>query len=243
MKVFYSELAAFWPLLSPVEDYEEEAEEVARVIEEALPSARTMLELGSGGGHNAFHLKQRFALTLTDLSREMLDVSAALNPECVHVEGDMRTLALDATFDVVFVHDAIDYMTTREDLALAVDTAYRHCAPGGVALFCPDAVRERFEPGTEAGGSDASDGRGIRYLEWSYDLGPDDTRGVVQYAFVLRERDGSVRTLHETHTFGLFPESTWHETLEARGFDVRVVTERTSEARAPRRFFLGRRPR
>lgn len=58
MHVFYSELAPFWPLLSPVEEYADEAAWIARVIGSRAPSARTLLELGSGGGHNAFHLAQ-----------------------------------------------------------------------------------------------------------------------------------------------------------------------------------------
>ena len=75
-----------------------------------------MLELGSGGGNNASHLKRRFQLTLVDRSPEMLAVSRRLNPECEHVEGDMRTVRLGRTFDAVFVHDAIAYITTEDDL-------------------------------------------------------------------------------------------------------------------------------
>ena len=36
------------------------------------PEARTLLELGSGGGNNASHLKARFECTLTDLSPDVL---------------------------------------------------------------------------------------------------------------------------------------------------------------------------
>ena len=46
----------------------------------------------------------------------MLALSATLNPECEHLEGDMRTLRLGRTFDVVFIHDAISYLTTEDDL-------------------------------------------------------------------------------------------------------------------------------
>ena len=67
----------------------------------------TLLELGSGGGNNASHLKARFNCTLTDISPDMLALSRTLNPECEHLEGDMRTLRLGRTFDVVFIHDAI----------------------------------------------------------------------------------------------------------------------------------------
>ena len=80
----------------------------------AIGDARTLLELGSGGGNNASHLKTRFDCTLTDISPEMLALSRSLNPECEHLEGDMRTLRLGREFDVVFIHDAISYLTTED---------------------------------------------------------------------------------------------------------------------------------
>jgi hypothetical protein len=58
----YDELASWWPLLSPAADYEEEAAFYQREIERASAGPlNTMLEIGSGGGHNASHLKRRFA--------------------------------------------------------------------------------------------------------------------------------------------------------------------------------------
>jgi hypothetical protein len=38
----------------------------------------------------------------------------------------------------VFIHDAIMYMTSEEDLRLALQTAARHCKPAGVLLVMPD---------------------------------------------------------------------------------------------------------
>ena len=46
----YSELARWWPLLSAPEDYAEESAFYRQTLLAACPSARTMLELGSGGG-------------------------------------------------------------------------------------------------------------------------------------------------------------------------------------------------
>ena len=46
----------------------------------------------------------------------------------------------------LLVHDAVCYMTTPEDLRRAMETAFIHCRPGGVALFCPDYVAETFVP-------------------------------------------------------------------------------------------------
>ena len=51
-------------------------------------------------------------MTLVDLSAEMLEVSRQLNPECEHIQGDMRTIRLGRQYDAVLVHDAVDYVTT-----------------------------------------------------------------------------------------------------------------------------------
>jgi len=201
-----------------------------------------VLELGSGGGHNAVHLKARFAMTLVDLSEEMLEVSRRLNPECDHHRGDMRTVRLGRTFDAVFVHDAVDYMVSEADLRRAVGTAFAHCRPGGVAVFVPDDTRETFEPASDHGGSDGADGRGVRYLDWSWDPDPEDTWTVTEYAFLLRGADGSVDVVHETHRLGLFGREDWLRLLAAAGFVASAVTEVTSEDRTPRELFVGHRP-
>ena len=225
----YGELADWWTLLSPPEEYEEEATFYGRELIGACDRPpKTMLELGSGGGNNASFLKAQFAMTLVEPSLGMLANSRALNPECEHVQGDMRTVRLSRQFDAVFVHDAVMYMTTPDDLKAAIETAFVHCRPGGAALFAPDYVRETFEPSTEHGGSDG-DGRALRYLEWCWDPDPSDTTYTVDYSYLLRERDGSVRAVHDRHIEGLFPREYWLETMRDAGFEPRVVPFNHSE--------------
>lgn len=239
---FYGELAPWWPLLSPPEDYADEAAAVAALLASAAIPVREVLELGSGGGCNAVHLSSRFAMTLVDLSEEMLAVSRRLNPQCEHRVGDMRRVRLGRDFDAVFVHDAIEYMTSEDDLRQALVTAHEHCRAGGVAVLMPDATTETFAPSTECGGSDGADGRAARYLEWTWDPDPADTEVVTEYAFVLRQETGAVRVVHETHRTGLFPVDTWLRLLADTGFDARVVTEQTTEDRVPRLIFVAHRP-
>lgn len=90
----YGDLAPWLHLLTAPEDYAVEAARYERLILEAVPEAETLLELGSGGGNNASHLKRHFNCTLSDVSPQMLTLSRELNPECEHVPGDMRTLRL-----------------------------------------------------------------------------------------------------------------------------------------------------
>lgn len=51
-----------------------------------------------------------------DLSAPMLELSRATNPECKHLQSDMRTLDLECQFDAVLIHDAYVYMTSETDL-------------------------------------------------------------------------------------------------------------------------------
>jgi len=212
----YDELVPWYRVLTPAADYEEEAEMYMQLIFEVVPGARTLLELGSGAGHNASHMKGRLECTLSDVSEAMLAASRELNPECVHHVGDMRTLRLEERFDAVFVHDAVHYMTSEEDLRAAMRTARHHLRDGGVAVFAPDCVRETFEEETELH-ERSEGGRTLKCLEWSWDPDPDDDTFVTEYVWVMRE-DGEVRHAHEQHVGGHFSRARWLEMLSDAGF-------------------------
>lgn len=219
----YGELAHWWPLLSPPDDYAGNAQHAFDLLAaRARRPVETVLELGSGGGHNAFHMKRRARMTLVDLSASMVAVSKALNPECRHVVADMRTVRLGEAFDAVFVHDAIMYMLDRDDLAAAVRTAGQHCRPDGAALFAPDFTLETFTPGTSHGGHDGG-GRGLRYLEWIH---PREGRTfVTSFAYLLRTAGGHVTVEHDRHVNGLFSRSEWLEALQDAGFEAEVAPD------------------
>jgi SAM-dependent methyltransferase len=221
----YSDLAPWFHLLTHPADYEDEAAFVSRVIDDVGDGeSRTLLELGSGGGNNASHLKARFECTLTDLSPDMLALSRTFNPECEHFEGDMRTLRLDRTFDVVFIHDAISYLTTEDDLRAALETAFVHVRPGGVVILTPDATTEIFKPDTDHGGHDGEDGRSLRYLEWTHAPEPGASTYVTEYAIVAHERGDEPRVVHDVHTLGLFPEATWKRLIADAGLELADTT-------------------
>lgn len=248
----YTDLARWWPLLSPPEEYVEEAAMIAGLLraglagrpDDAAPAGRpTLLELGSGGGHNAVHLGDLFDLVLVDASEQMLDVSRRLNPRAEHVRGDMRTVRLGRTVDAVLIHDAIDYILTEQDLDAVFSTVRAHLDLRGVVVIVPDHTAETFESTTDHGGTDGEDGSGIRYLEWTWDPDPSDTSAQTEFSYLVRTADGVVSHAAETHRFGLFPTTTWVGLLERNGFEVTTVSEEAEspgEDRWRRTIFVGR---
>ena len=226
----YDELADWYHLLTDPSEYDEEAAFYQRLFAESLGAPPlTVLELGSGGGCMASHYKQHITATLTDLSPRMLALSRTINPECEHIEGDMRTLRLDRVFDAVLAHDAVAYLLTEADLRRAIATAYAHLRPGGVAVFAPDHTRESFRPSTDHGGHDG-DGRALRYLEWTTDPDPADGVYQVDYAYLLHEEGRPTRVEYDRHVEGLFSRTTWLALLAEAGFRA---TARPLEPRQP----------
>jgi SAM-dependent methyltransferase len=236
----YRDLAGWWPLISPPSEYAGDAAVIERAFDEALP-VRTLLDLGSGGGHVSRYLHRDRLVTLVDISADMLAVSRQLNPDCRHVLGDMRTIRLGELFDAVLVHDAVDYVTSRDDLALVVGTAAAHCRPGGIAVFAPDHTAETFRPGNGAGGGRDGSGRQASFTEHTTDPDPADDWILAEYEFTLRDAVGTVTVVPEAHRLGSFGRDTWLRLLSGAGFTAQVCPL-AGTGRAPRLLFVGRTP-
>ncbi len=214
----YSDLAAWWSVLSPPQDYIEESAYTLSLLQDTAEGPlSTLLELGSGAGHLAHWVPPEIALTLVDLSPEMLAVSRALNPDREHLQGDMRSLRLERTFDAVMLHDAVMYLTTEDELRAALATVTAHLRPGGAALILPDTVTEDWQPGTEAV-ANAVGTREASMLEWQHST--SGTHFCVDFAILLKDGNQPVQAVHETHLQGLFPRETWWRILGEVGLTL-----------------------
>lgn len=237
----YGELTPWYRLVDPPADHEGEVRAYRVALQRgATPAPKTLLELGSGAGHNAVHLKAHFECTLSDLSPEMLALSRELHPELEHHLGDLRTLRLGQTFDTVLLHDAVTYMRTEADLAKAIETIDVHLRPGGAAVIAPDVLREDLKDESELLACDEGH-RSLRAVMWSWDPDPEDTTFITEYAFLLRE-NGKVTAVHDSHVEGVFPKATWLRLLEARGFSVETFPRPMDDEGQFDEVFLLRKP-
>lgn len=233
----YHKYAQWWHTLSTPEEYEEEANLYWNLIKAHKTNVRTALELGSGGGNNAFYLKKHLQMTLVDKSADMLATSQSLNPECNHIQGDMRSIKLEQKFDLVFIHDAIGYMTTEQDLAKVFQVAYEHLPKNGLLLLVPDDFKETFTTGTYHGGNDLENGS-VRYLEWVLDQDPNDNLVEVEYLYIMKDAQGNTQTAHDSAIYGLFSKEVWKQLLNEAGFEVSFEPIEHTEIETNERFAI-----
>jgi SAM-dependent methyltransferase len=237
----YQDLAGWWPLISPPDAYLADVAAIEREFAAAGTPVHTVLDLGSGGGNVALHLKHGRSMTLVDLSAEMLAVSRRLNPACVHVQGDMRSIRLGQQFDGVLVHDAVDYVTSQDALRLLIATVYQHCRPGGLAVFAPDHTAETFRPGTGAGGGRDASGSEASFTERTTDPDPADDWILAEYEFTVRDAAGRTTVVREAHRLGSFRRATWLAQLTEAGFAAQIRPGGPGQGRSQRVMFIGRR--
>jgi SAM-dependent methyltransferase len=240
----YADLADWWPLISPPSEYVHEAAYLAALIKEKSGGKDTIsvLDLGSGGGHVAAHLTGGLDLTLVDISAEMLAASMRLVPGFEHIKGDMRTIRLGRQFDAVLVHDAIDYIIGRHDLASVVKTAATHCRQGGIAVFVPDYVKDTFAELTGAGGGGVDGaGRTAAFTEHTWDQNPDDDEVQADYEFTLTDADGTAEVIRESHKLSAYPRDLWRALITDAGLDLEPEPA-SLPGRKPANIFTARRP-
>ena len=217
----YNDLAWMWPIISPPEEYAEETEEYVRLIREhARIPVTSVVNLGFGGGHNDYTLKQSFAVTGIDISEGMLGLARELNPENTYVGGDMRAVRLGQTFDAVTVFDSISYMRTVDGLKAAFQTAFSHLRPGGVFVTGVEETPESFQQNSTRCLARARNDIEISILENDYDPNPHDTHYEATFIYLIR-RAGDLTIETDSHLLGLFPLKTWLELLAQVGFEVR----------------------
>jgi SAM-dependent methyltransferase len=217
----YSDLAWLWPMWGDATtEYAHYCQHVASLIDHyARRPAATLLDIGCGGGKNALNLKRQFEVTGVDLSAAMLAQAKELNPECMFVEGDMRTCRLGRAFDAVLMDDAISYMTCLEDFAAAFRIAYAHLKPGGVLVATPDVTPETFQQNKTSITPVTRDGLDIVFVETVYDPDPTDAQYETTVVYFIRDH-GCLRIETDHWTMGIFALDTWRQVLRKTGFAV-----------------------
>jgi SAM-dependent methyltransferase len=99
--------------------------------------ARSALDIGCGTGAVLERLAHRYTTAVgVDLLPGMVEIAKERRADLDVRTGDMRTVRLGSSFDVVTcVGNALSYLTASHDLAAAFRTFAEHCVPGGLLVL------------------------------------------------------------------------------------------------------------
>ncbi len=134
----YTEAADQYDIAQRNKDYRTESALIVDLVHRRMPTARTLLDVGCGTGRHLQHLADHFDTAGVDASGEMLAIAAdRLEGVPLH-RGDIRTFALDRTFDVVTcLFSSIGYLRPEIEMRRAVANLSRHVATGGLLIIEP----------------------------------------------------------------------------------------------------------
>ncbi len=144
MSVF-GNYSRYYDLLYRDKNYAAEAEFIHRLIQTHAPQAKSVLDLGCGTGvHASLLAEYGYTLCGVDRSESMLQqaeerrmgLDKALSSQLQFLPGDVRTVRIPQTFDVVVsLFHVVSYQITNQDLWAAFETAKVHLKPGGLFIF------------------------------------------------------------------------------------------------------------
>jgi SAM-dependent methyltransferase len=116
-------------------DYGAESAALHDLIQTRSPGATHLLDVACGTGGHLRHLRRWYDVTGVDIDPGMLAEAARNLPGVTLVEADMRTLALDHTFDaIVCLFSSVGYLRSTDELTAAVGAMSRHLDAGGVLV-------------------------------------------------------------------------------------------------------------
>jgi SAM-dependent methyltransferase len=231
MSVFAA-YSKYYDLLYRDKDYAGEARYIDDLIVRHRPGAQSVLDLGCGTGRHALLLAERgYRMTGVDLSEEMLKVARASSSGQSFVQGDVRSVRLGKTFDVVLsLFHVMSYQTTNGDLRAALSTVREHLAPGGLFVFdCwygPAVLTSR--PETRVKRLEDDKIQVTRLAEPV--LHANDNVVDVNYQVLIRDRaSGAVEELRETHKMRYLFAPEVSLLLESAGLRLTQQSEFMSE--------------
>ncbi len=151
----YVEAAPWWPLLSPPEEYADEAEHLRSVLSRTGLDVRTVLDLGSGNGLTSVFLAKEygFRLIAADLwsdpteNKRFFDKMGMTEERIMPIKADATALPFaHETFDAVVSIDSYNYFGRDDNylgeklLCFVKHGGYIYIAIPGMKKDCHDAL-------------------------------------------------------------------------------------------------------
>jgi len=222
----YGQSARIYDLLyvgSGIKDYPAESAELDRIIREANPTARTLLDVACGTGAHLVELRRWYSVQGVDLSPAMLAVARGRLPGVPLAEADMRTLDLGQSFDVVTcLFSSIGYITDPSEMRSAIAHIAAHVAPGGVLILDgwvrPDHWREGISPEPDIAQDDE-----VLVVRLSVSRRAGNITELDMHHLV--QTSGGIEYFVESHRLALTKTEDYVAAVEGAGLAARIIPD------------------
>jgi len=213
----FLESAELYDAIYHFKNYARECERLRALIADAVPGARTILDVACGTGEHARFLKQRYAIDGVDLNESYLRAARVKNPAGSYTRADMTDFDLAATYDAVTcLFSAIGYVRTAGRLQRAIACMARHVNPGGVLIVEPWLTPDDWKPGATFIHAGEIGADKVCRMSLS---GQEGNLSVVQMHY-LRGRPDGIEHYSERLELGLFTRDEMTRAFESANMEV-----------------------
>jgi SAM-dependent methyltransferase len=217
----YGASARAYDLFYRLKDHAAEVDEIAAIVDARVPGARRVLDVGCGTGAHLEHLAARYERAEgIEPSARMIEEATISRPGLLVYPGDMRTFRLRDTYDVVTcLFSAIGYMTTLDDLTLAIRNMADHLDEPGLLLVEGWVEPDRWDAGrASAQAETAADVVAARVIV----SGREGDVSTLEMHYLVATVDG-IEHAREIHRMGLFTSEQYRDAFVAAGLDYERV--------------------
>jgi len=213
----FLESAELYDAIYHFKNYARECERLRALIADAVPGARTILDVACGTGEHARFLKQHYAIDGVDLNESYLRAARVKNPAGSYTRADMTDFDLAATYDAVTcLFSAIGYVRTAGRLQRAIACMARHVNPGGVLIVEPWLTPDDWKPGATFIHAGEIGADKVCRMSLS---GQEGNLSVVQMHY-LRGRPDGIEHYTERLELGLFTRDEMTRAFESANMEV-----------------------
>ncbi len=222
-------------------DYDKWLNYILELLEENVPGATSIVELGCGTGTITKGLADNgYNVLGVDLSEDMLSIAMNTNTDekIMYVRQDMTQLDLGGTYDAfVSVGDSVNYITDEDALLDVFKGVARHLADDGVFVF-DLKTKHLYET---IGDSVIADNRDDMAMIWENSFENDINEYAVT-VFVERE-DGLYERIEEVHKQRAYSVEQIESLLAKAGMEGQVYeafTKNAPDDSSERFYFVAR---
>jgi ubiquinone/menaquinone biosynthesis C-methylase UbiE len=213
----FTKTAEYYDALYHFKDYEAACNSLHELIQQQVPLAKSLLDVGCGTGKHLAYLENRYACAGLDLNPELLAEAHKRCPTVPLHHANMTDFQLPRTFDaVVCLFSSIGYVQTVDNLRKAIACFVRHLNPGGLLVIEPWITPENYW--VDRITANFVDQPNLK-IAWMYTSQLRDRTSVFDINYLVGTSAG-VSSFTESHVMGLWTDAEYREAIESTGVTV-----------------------